>query len=323
MMKHGSLVVSLDFELYWGVRDKRTLAECRQRMKRVHAVIPRILSLFEEYDIHATWATVGFLFFSGAEELLNNAPLLKPSYVDQSLCPYSYVKLTGAKEEELHFAPHIINRIASTKGQEIGSHTLSHYYCLEEGQTVEQFKADLSTAMNVAKARGFDLKTLVFPRNQSNDAYIRAFSDLGGQAYRGNEFSPLYRASVTSGHSLVKRAGRFLDAYINISGSNTYKIETPVSAQCLNIPSSRFLRPYSKRLALFDGLKLKRIKDAMTYASVHNEIFHLWWHPHNFGVDSDENIRFLERVLSHYACLRRDQGMASMSMSEAANMVMI
>lgn len=320
-MKSGSLVISLDFELYWGVRDKRTLADSRSRMKGVHAAIPRILSLFEEYGIHATWATVGFLFFSDAEELLKNVPLLKPSYIDQSLCPYSYVKLTGAKERDLHFAPYLIDKIASTKNQEIGTHTLSHYYCLEEGQTVEQFQADLSTAMDVAKARGLALKTLVFPRNQSDEAYIRAFADLGGQAYRGNEFSPLYRASTTSGHSLVKRAARLLDAYINISGSNTYKLETPALSQCLNIPASRFLRPYSKRLALFDGLKLKRIKDAMSYAALHNEIFHLWWHPHNFGVDTDENIRFLERILSHYASLRRDHGMASMSMSEAANMV--
>ena len=96
-MENGSLVVSLDFELYWGVRDKRSLADSRHRMKGVHAAIPRILSLFEDYDIHATWATVGFLFFSNAEELLNNSPLLKPSYFDESLCPYTYVKLTGAK----------------------------------------------------------------------------------------------------------------------------------------------------------------------------------------------------------------------------------
>ena len=320
-MKKGTLVISLDFELYWGVRDKRSLEDCRERMAGVHRAIPRILCLFSRYDMHATWAAVGFLFFQDAEELLSKTPVLRPSYTNQSLCPYSYVELSGAKEKDLHFAPALIDEIAATKGQEIGTHTLSHYYCLEEGQTVDQFQADLSTAMDVAKARGLDLKTLVFPRNQSDDAYIRAFFDLGGQAYRGNEFSPLYRASTASGHSLVKRAGRLLDAYINISGSNTYKLETPTPGQCLNIPSSRFLRPYSKRLALFDGLKLKRIKDAMSHASEHNEIFHLWWHPHNFGVDTDENIRFLERVLAHYASLRRDQGMASMSMGEAANMV--
>jgi peptidoglycan/xylan/chitin deacetylase (PgdA/CDA1 family) len=321
-MENGSFVISLDFELYWGVRDKRTLGDCRERMKGVHSAIPRVLSLFEDYDVHATWATVGFLFFSDAEELLRKAPLLKPSYIDQSLCPYSYVKLTGAKEEELHFAPYLIDKIVSTKGQEIGTHTLSHYYCLEEGQTVEEFRADLSTGMDLAKARGLDLRTLVFPRNQSDDAYIRAFADLGGQAYRGNEFSPLYRASATSGHNLAKRAGRLLDAYVNLSGSNTYKLEDPAPGECLNIPSSRFLRPYSKRLALFDGLKLKRIKDAMSYAAENNEIFHLWWHPHNFGVDTDENLRFLERVLSHYALLRENQGMTSMSMGEVANMVM-
>lgn len=321
-MKNGALVISLDFELYWGVRDKRGVSECRDRMKGVHVAVPLMLSLLKQYDVHATWATVGFLFFRNAQELLDNTPLVKPSYSDRSLCPYLYIEAYGAKEEYLHFAPSLIDDIAATKGQEIGTHTLSHYYCLEEGQTVNQFEADLSRAMDVAKARGLDLKTLVFPRNQSDDGYIRAFADLGGKAYRGNEFSPLYRASATSGHGLAKRAGRLLDAYVNLSGSNTYKLEAPAPGECLNIPSSRFLRPYSKRLSLLDGLKLKRIKDAMSYAAEHNEIFHLWWHPHNFGVDTDNNLRFLERVLSHYAFLREDQGMASMSMGEVASMVM-
>lgn len=321
-MHNAALVISLDFELYWGVRDKRSLDQCRKRMDGVHLAIPRILSLFSRYDIHATWATVGFLFFRDAEELIARAPHPKPSYTNHSLSPYSYVEMSGVPEKNLHFAPSLIDDIAAVKGQEIGSHTLSHYYCLEDGQTVEQFQADLITAMDVAKAKGLDLKTLVFPRNQSDEAYIRAFADLGGQAYRGNEFSSLYRASSASGHNLIKRAGRLLDAYLNLSGSNTYKLEAPASGGCLNIPSSRFLRPYSKRLSLFDGLKLKRIKDAMTYAAENNEIFHLWWHPHNFGVDTDENLRFLERVLSHYAILRENQGMASMSMGEVANMVM-
>lgn len=321
-MQSGSLVISLDFELYWGVRDKRSLVECSDRMAGVWKAIPLILYLFKKYNIHATWATVGFLFFEDTESLLSQAPSLKPSYADQSLCPYSYIQSEVVDEHFSHFAPSLIDEISNTEGQEIGTHTFSHYYCLENGQTIQQFQADLGAAFEVAKSRGLDLKTLVFPRNQSDEDYIRAFADLGGQAYRGNEFSSLYRASATSGHNLAKRAGRLLDAYINLSGSNTYKLEAPAPGECLNIPSSRFLRPYSKRLSLLDGLKLKRIKDAMSYAAEHNEIFHLWWHPHNFGVDTDENLRFLERVLSHYALLRENQGMASMSMGEVANMVM-
>lgn len=322
-MNNGSFVISLDFELYWGVRDKRTLADCRQRMKNVWLAIPEILALFEKYEINATWAVVGFLFFRDAEELIENAPDSRPTYTDKSLCPYSYVESAGIDEPDLHFALPLIQEIASTKGQEIASHTLSHYYCLESGQTLEQFRSDMVKAFAVAEENGLTLKSLVFPRNQSQPECISIFKELGGLAYRGNELSPLYRASSTSGHNFAKRIGRLLDSYVNVSGSNTYTLDSCKENGFVNIPASRFLRPYSRRLSPFDGLKLKRIKDAMTHASEKNEIFHLWWHPHNFGSDISENIGFLDRVLSHYSLLKERNGMESMTMGEIAERVSV
>jgi hypothetical protein len=66
----GALVVSLDFELHWGVRDRRPLSarEC-SRLLAARAAIPRILDVFEEFRIRATWATVGLLFANPVEAL--------------------------------------------------------------------------------------------------------------------------------------------------------------------------------------------------------------------------------------------------------------
>lgn len=322
-MNGGLFTISLDFELYWGVRDKWELDSCRERMKNVWLAIPEILSLFEKHEINATWAVVGFLFFRNAEELIENAPDSRPAYSDKSLCPYSYVESTGIDEPDLHFALPLIQEIARTKGQEIASHTLSHYYCLESGQTEEQFRSDMIKAFAVAEDNGVTLKSLVFPRNQSRPGCVSIFKELGGLAYRGNEVSPLYRASSTSGHNFVKRIGRLLDSYVNVSGSNTYTLDSCKENGFVNIPASRFLRPYSRSLSPFDSLKLKRIKDAMTHASENNEIFHLWWHPHNFGSDIAENIGFLDRVLSHYALLNQRNGMESMTMAEIAERVSV
>jgi hypothetical protein len=44
----------------------------------------------------------------------------------------------------------------------------------------------------------------------------------------------------------------------------------------------------------------------------------LWWHPHNFGADTTENIAFLSRVLEHFRRLRESCGMQSATMAEAA-----
>lgn len=86
----------------------------------------------------------------------------------------------------------------------------------------------------------------------------------------------------------------------------------------MNIPSSRFLRPYHAVLFFLEKRKVKRIKDSMTYAAKHGEVFHLWWHPHNFGMHREQMLKQLEEILSYYKFLNQKYGMQSMNMSEIA-----
>ena len=54
VIKSGIFTVSLDFELYWGLRDQTTINEYEENLKGVKIAIERILELFYKYDIHAT-----------------------------------------------------------------------------------------------------------------------------------------------------------------------------------------------------------------------------------------------------------------------------
>lgn len=87
----------------------------------------------------------------------------------------------------------------------------------------------------------------------------------------------------------------------------------------VNVPSSRFLRPFNARLAPLDGLRLRRIEKAMEQAALTGGTFHLWWHPENFGVDLAENLHMLGQVLDVFERLRGEHGMWSRSMHEIAN----
>jgi hypothetical protein len=87
----------------------------------------------------------------------------------------------------------------------------------------------------------------------------------------------------------------------------------------INVPASMFLRPWSRRLARFEPLRLRRVREAMTAAARSDGVFHLWWHPHNFGVNQAENLNMLDAVLQHFARLRGEYGMTSMTMHEFAN----
>ncbi len=316
----GIFTLSLDFELFWGLRDILTKEACRETLLGARRAVPEILALFSEYGIHATWATVGFLFHSGRDELLENLPELLPAYEEGSLSPYPTIANTGnsEKEDPLHYAPSLVKQIAATSGQEMATHTFSHYYCLEKGQTAEAFRADLEAARKVAHREGIELRSLVFPRNQFNEEYLSVCRELGIVAYRGNQQNWMYRASTTSGEPKLKRLARLMDAYFNLSGFNGHPAKVLGEKLPFNVPASRLLRSVSPRLKLLEPLRLRRIKKEMSHAAENDLIYHLWWHPHNFGDDIDGNIVFLHQILHHFRQLREQYGMRSMSMAEIA-----
>ena len=67
--QNGIFTISLDFELYWGMRDVVSTVQYADNMRGVPNAIDELLKSFHKYDIHATWAIVGFLYFSSMEEL--------------------------------------------------------------------------------------------------------------------------------------------------------------------------------------------------------------------------------------------------------------
>ena len=88
----GIFVISLDFELFWGVSDG-DIDQYIDNLYGVPIAVKHILNAFDKYKIHATWATVGFLFFESKKELVKFMPSKLPEYIDKSLDPYNFIKL--------------------------------------------------------------------------------------------------------------------------------------------------------------------------------------------------------------------------------------
>jgi len=160
----GSFIISIDYELMWGVRDKRTIENYGDAIKGVKKSTELTLELFKKYKVCATFATVGFLFHEDKQELLGSLPSLKPSYTDINLSSYIELeKLIGDNEmsDPYYFGYILTKKIIEDPLHEMATHTYCHYYCLEPGQTSKQFDADLKTA--VIEAGCFDpYKTRVF-----------------------------------------------------------------------------------------------------------------------------------------------------------------
>jgi hypothetical protein len=216
----------------------------------------------------------------------------------------------------------LIDEIRRRPRQEVGSHTFSHYYCGEAGQTRETFAADLKSAIAIAAQSGVELRSLVLPRNQINAQYTGVLRDAGIWSYRGTKPGSAFwkwRAEDFPRDGWRQRGIRLMDAYLNLSESDVVRWENVVEEGGLcNVAATRFLRPYDPRLRLLEPLRLRRIVSSLVAAATSRSIAHLWWHPHNFGVHTDENLAFLRRVLEAAAHLRLRYGFQSLAMRDVA-----
>lgn len=314
----SALVVSLDFELFWGVTDSRTVENYGENIEGVWQAVPAMLALFKEYDINVTWATVGMLMCRDFKQWSDLRPSIMPTYDRESCSTYS-VSALARDLPKLFFARPLVEQILATDGQELASHTYSHFYCGEEDSTVEQFVADLECTQRIFDEYQVKPTSLVFPRNQVRSEYLNPLLAAGFTAYRGNQSHWMYKdghlVSGTIGKAL--RLIRFADTYVPITGSHTFSLATDdvSNAELINIPASQFLRPASGH-SVMDSMHLNRVRSGMKKAAETDSVFHLWWHPHNFGRNLEANLMNLEKLLKYYRVLNQDYGMQSLSMKE-------
>jgi hypothetical protein len=142
--------------------------------------------------------------------------------------------------------------------------------------------------------------------------------DAGFTAYRGNQDHWMYRDGhlASASYGTIRRLIRAADTYLPIMGNHTSSLSISIpKGQLINISASRFLRPVSGH-SIIDKLQLNRVKSGMWEAASTNSVFHLWWHPHNFGRNTEANLMNLERLLEYYRVLNHEYGMQSLSMKE-------
>jgi hypothetical protein len=321
-IEKGTLIISLDFELFWGVRDKRTISGYGTSLKNVQQVIPRLLESFSNYGVKATFATVGLLFAKDKSEIKQYAPKNIPNYIDSNLSPYhnNFAEVGDmGKDDPYHFALDLIKLIQDQPQHEISTHTFSHFYCLEKGQTKTDFEDDIKAAIAIAEKEGITIESIVFPRNQFNSSYTDILVENGINSFRGNERVWFQSYQSEEETTLLKRIFRTANCYFNLSGHHCYSMRELSSSDLpFDIPSSMFLRPYQVKFSFLKPLQLRRIKRSMTHAAKNGLLYHLWWHPHNFGANMDKNFEMLKEIFDHYKILQDKYGFKSATMASVA-----
>lgn len=315
----GTLIISLDFELLWGLSgwNKTQIESYKTNLNGSISALKSILEVLNRYSMKCTIAFVGGMNYISTDDFYKVAPKKTPQYTNTLFSSYESLipNVNKLYPNDLFFCKDVITELSNNPNIELASHTFSHYYCLEEGQNLQEFKADILTAINEAKHSGISIKTVIFPRNQVSTDYLDVCYKYGVSHYRGNLETFLYRSEHTPNKFSFKRALRLLDTYVNLSGYNTYMYPKK-EGNMINVPGSRFFRPYSSNLSFLEALKLKRILNSIEYAAKHSQIYHLWWHPHNFGKNTEKNINQLEVICKFYKEVQNKYGMESKFISE-------
>lgn len=278
------VVISLDFELRWGVADKLPDSPepyCRNLEGEPEAVYG-MLDYFAREGIGATWATVGALACSGWDEYFDRAPA-PPAYED----PREGFKLSWRKldpQGRLHFAPDAVAAIAKASGQELGSHTFSHICFREAGCGPADVLADSqAVAAAFGEKYGAAPTSFVFPRNQVSQT--EALRQAGIERWRTNPRVACWNATRREEQSRLVRGMRLIDSLAPIGSRRA--------------PSREMRASYLVRFPLNERmwkLHLRRIgRDAHRLGG--GETLHLWWHPHNLGANVEGNLRRLAQLV--------------------------
>jgi peptidoglycan/xylan/chitin deacetylase (PgdA/CDA1 family) len=285
----SSVVFSLDAELAWGFPDFES-----PPMDRIEAgrdAWAWLLSLFDEYDVPATWAVVGHLFLDDCDG----------RHADLDAPPGWFDHETGrfAARHDVRFAPDLVDAILDADAaHDVGSHSFSHLLYDDAAISRDAVVADLDRAVDVAAARGIDLESFVYPRN--GVAHRDLLADRGFTTYRS-------RGPVVDGS--LERIARKLATVAD--PSRVPVVEPRVDEYGLvDIPPSLFLfgfegRPRDVLASVWTDPIVRQATNAIDRAARDGGVCHLWLHPNNV-VDQAGRDR-LRAIVAH-AARRRDDG---------------
>ncbi len=323
MSDRAKLVVSIDLELAWGLQRPQLVEEDRQTLQTARTAVPRLLALFEEYGVRATWAAVGLLFCESKDEVLHFLPDRIPTTKDTQFSPYTQIARIGESEagDPFHYAPSLIDSIAAAPGQEVASHGFANFHSpFQEPPEDEVFEADLRAAIDVARRRGMILRSLVFPGNQISARALEISARLGITAVRGRPpIWPYDEPGGADAHRVqrrLRRWGRALDTVIPLTRNRCVRSELSTTAMPVDVTASRHLRPLAATSRWLASMQRRRIATELDFAARNGGLYHLWWRAREFGSQLETKLDELRRLLDRFDGWRRLGKMDSVTMHE-------
>jgi hypothetical protein len=293
--ERGAVVLSIDTEQIWGYLGTLTEAQFNRRYPESREAHIKLLKLFAELNIRATWLVVGGLALGGSHDLPERIAGLPGKWTSQ-LQPGS--KSTAPLWYSRAFVTLLRDAFPA---QEIGLHGgLTHLIWTNSIATRDVVETELLEGLSVLRELNIEPRSFSFARDQ--EAHHRLLAQNGITVYRGRTPVLAYRLGRTL-------PGALLRVFDEISGSAPPPVWPTESLPGLwNLPSSLFLYPMTPWRTNIIGLRsrIKRFEQGIEAAVRSRGVFHFCFHPENLA-ESNHGFLVFEEILE-LLTRARDQG---------------
>ena len=280
----GVLLLSLDFELAWGTRGRPAARRCGPFWSGTREAIRGLLGLFERYEVPATWAVVGALLLgrgrsNGRHPWLDDPDLSDVPPGDSTCHPEWY-------------AEDVLEAIVSHPvPQELGCHTLTHRF-IEPGSVGRRaFRKELRRFRALCDESYLPQPTtFIYPKAKM--AHFDVLVEEGFRSIRGPESKWFESLPGTR----LPAALRLMDAQL----ARPPQVDLPERLPCglWVLPSSQFYSPFlSVGKFVSVAARVRKAVKGLRLAAERKQAFHLWTHPFNLGVRTEELLAGLDEIL--------------------------
>jgi peptidoglycan/xylan/chitin deacetylase (PgdA/CDA1 family) len=297
----GTFIISLDCEGKWGIadRDRRIESGFITRSALIRAY-ESLLSTLSTYQMPATFAFVMALALN-KDELPEWMPRLTDVQVDGSNWMRNFRRAEATGNLDGWFCPEAFDLVRDSGMHEIGCHGFRHVPLGNCEVGSEEAGYELRSATELAKRKGVDLQTFVFPRN-----CVGHLGLLADQGYAG----------FRNAHPIVGRHGRLGNLARELNVLEASQDPEPSSFDLVSIPGGYFLNwRHGLRRLIPEAVTLMRWRSILNDATENDRVALLYLHPHNL-IDGPGTLQLFDRVLQIASKLRESKGLVIVTQAE-------
>ncbi len=304
-------IISLDCEGKWGLADvlNDTSNEYLSNKNLIYAY-GRLLELFSQYSVKATFAFVGALTFSVAEYEASSDLFADRVYQGKDwLAPFKKQYAEGNVDGWL--CPELLE-MAMSCDHEIATHGFSHLPFEERAVQLEDIDSELSAIKKWQEMKRVKVNTMVFPRNIRG--FVSELSELGLVGFR-NKTIVSNKKLPKLFYSIIRELAPWPK-----SQSHSHLIQR-TGQSMLSIPGGFFFNWRCGPGRFIPKIHtVSRWKKIIDHAMHHGQVVHLWTHPHNF-IKGVGQFAVLESVLQYLDQKRNDGRIVNMTQEQYVSYV--